>query len=214
MRAIKLLLITASAWLAGAGALAAQTPPTSPGGTAAPGAPKGPPAPDPKLSFDREVYSYSGEGRKDPFAPLTGTSALGPLFEELSLHGILYSNDPKLSVVLVYDSGKKPYRLHVGDVIGNARVASVTKTQVKFLVQSYGMIREEVMNMAPRKTLAELQSLKQQQETASLQKLFQQELLKALQGQDSTRGQSAPAVRRDTLPLHKQAPPPRGRSNN
>ena len=212
MRATKLLLITASVWLAGAGALAAQTPPapTSPAGT--PGQ-KTPPAPDPKLSFDREVFSYSGEGRKDPYAPLTGTDAIGPLFEDLSLHGILYSNDPKLSVVLIYDGAKRPYRLHVGDVIGNARLSSVTKTQVKFLVQSYGMIREEVMNLAPRKTLAELQTQKQREEGQTLQKLFQQELLKALQGQqDTTRRQQPPPARRDTLP--KTQPTPRGRANN
>src|SRR5688572_4371861 len=197
MRAIKVLLIAASAGLAGAGALAAQAPPSSPGGT--PGA-KTPPAPDPKLSFDREVFSYSGEGRKDAFAPLVGTDAIGPLFEDLSLHGILFSSDPKLSVVLIYDGAKKPYRLHVGDVIGNARVASVTKTQVKFLVQSYGLIREEVMNLAPRKTLAELQTQKQRAEGETLQKLFQQELLKALQGQqDTTRRQQPPPARRDTL---------------
>ena len=85
MRAIKLLLITASALLAGAGALAAQTPPappTSPGGT--PGA-KGPPAPDPKLSLATDVFSYESEGRKDPFAPLVGTDEIGPLFEDLRL---------------------------------------------------------------------------------------------------------------------------------
>jgi len=213
MRATKLLLITASAWLAGAGALAAQTPPTSPGGTAGQSGAKTPPAPDPKLSFDREVFSYSGEGRKDPFAPLVGTDAIGPLFEDLSLHGILFSNDPKLSVVLIYDGAKRPYRLHVGDVIGNARLASVTRTQVKFLVQSYGLIREEVMNLAPRKTLAELQTLKQREEGETLQKIFQQELLKALQGQQDTtrRQQPPPRIPKDSLP---KGGPPRGRTNN
>jgi hypothetical protein len=197
MRAIKLLLITASTLLAGAGALAAQTPPTSPGGT--PGQPKTAPAPDPKLSFDREVFSYVGEGRKDPFAPLTGTDAIGPLFEDLRLHGILYSNDPKSSVVLIYDGAKRPYRLHVGDLIGNARVSAIEKTQVKFLVQSYGLVRQEVMNLERRKTLAELQTQQQREQQENLQKLFQQELLKALQGQDTTRRQTPPPpTRRDT----------------
>jgi type II secretory pathway component PulC len=209
MRATKLLLITAAAWLASAGALAAQTP-TSPGGTAGQTGPKTPPAPDPKLSFDREVFSYSGEGRKDPFAPLVGTDAIGPLFEDLSLHGILFSSDPKLSVVLIYDGAKRPYRLHVGDVIGNARLASVTRTQVKFLVQSYGLIREEAMNLAPRKTLAELQTQKQREEGETLQKLFQQELLKALKGQpDSVK--PPPRISKDSL---LKITPQRGRTNN
>ena len=159
MRATKLLLIALSVLLASAELLAAQTP-VSPGGTAGLA---GAPVPDPKLSFDREVFSYTGEGRRDPFAPLTGTDAIGPLFEDLRLHGILYSADPRTSVVLIYDGAKKPYRLHVGDVIGNARIASIEKTRVKFTVQSYGLVREEVMNLAPRKTLAELQTLQQRQ---------------------------------------------------
>ncbi len=196
MRAINLLLIATSGLLASARVLAAQTPPVSPGGASVPKLP----SPDPKLSFDREVYSYSGEGRKDPFAALVGTDAIGPLFEDLQLHGILYSRDPKTSVVLIYDGAKKPYRLHVGDVIGNARISSIERTQVKFLVQSYGLIREEVMNLAPRKTLAELQTQKQREDSETLQKLFGQELLKALQGQQDTTRKQQPPARRDTVP--------------
>jgi hypothetical protein len=101
----------------------------------------------------------------------------------------------------------------VGDVIGNARLASVTKTQVRFLVQSYGLIREEVMNLAPRKTLAELQTLKQREEGETLQKIFQQELLKALQGQQDTtrRQQPPPRISKDSL---LKSVPTRGRTNN
>jgi hypothetical protein len=83
---------------------------------------------------------------------------------------------------------------------------------VRFLVQSYGLIRNEVMTLAPRKTLEELQTLQQKEQTGNLQKLFQQELLKALQGGDSTR--RALPTQRDTQPAVGPRPRINQRNNN
>nr|NIP81810.1 hypothetical protein [Gemmatimonadota bacterium]NIQ57354.1 hypothetical protein [Gemmatimonadota bacterium]NIU77517.1 hypothetical protein [Gammaproteobacteria bacterium]NIX46725.1 hypothetical protein [Gemmatimonadota bacterium]NIY11073.1 hypothetical protein [Gemmatimonadota bacterium] len=43
------------------------------------------------LVYEREVYAYSGAGRRDPFRPLTGDAEMGPRFEELTLQGIIFS---------------------------------------------------------------------------------------------------------------------------
>ena len=197
MRAKLLLTVTGALLLVGAASAVAQAPPAAPGTPAPPSVP----VPDPKLQFDREVFAYPGDGRKDPFSPLSGTDAIGPLFEDLVLRGIAYSNEPKRSVALLNDGSKKLYRVHIGDVVGNARVASIEKNQVRMLVQSYGMIRQEVMSMAPRETVAEIREREQRTKADNLGQLFQQELLRVLQGQDtSRRPQTQAAPRRDTIP--------------
>lgn len=180
-------LVLVCALLAGEGA--AQRPPP-------PGAPPRP-VPEPKLSFDREVFSYPGDGRRDPFKPLSGTDALGPLYEDLTLKSIIYSRDPALSIAMVTDGTKKMYRVRRGDVIGNARVAEIQQRLVRWQVQSYGMIREEIMPLAVRAPAAEIQAAGQP-DTQILDRLLQQEFLRALQGTrfDSTR---RPPGRPDTI---------------
>src|SRR5690606_39995686 len=58
---------------------------------------------EPRLVFDREVFSYSSGGRRDPFKPLTASDD-GPLFDELTLRMIIFSQDPRESLVLVQRS--------------------------------------------------------------------------------------------------------------
>lgn len=150
MAAIKMtralaLLFTISA----AASLQAQAPPpASP--PAAPGAAQQPmhlPAPEPKLVFDREVFSYGGTGRRDPFKPLIGKESLGPLFDDLKLKGIIYSSDPARSIVLVQDGSKKLYRAKRGEVIGNSRVVEIRPLAVRFAVENFGMVRYEVLEL-------------------------------------------------------------------
>src|SRR5437773_2522780 len=64
------------------------------------------PIPEPKLVFDREVFSYPGSARRDPFKPLLGKESLGPLFDDLKLKGIIYTSDPTRSIVLIQDGSK------------------------------------------------------------------------------------------------------------
>lgn len=140
---------------------------------------------EPKLNFDREVYTYPGDGRKDPFKPLVGTDAAGPLFEDLTLRGIVHSMDPKKSVAIITDGARPPrvYKRREGEVIGNARIAAIEKTRVRLLVQSYGVVREESMNLALRLTPAQTAANQSSTDQAALGQLFQQELLRALTGQ-------------------------------
>jgi hypothetical protein len=185
MQVRKLTLALICTLLAGAAEGMAQTPP--------PGTPPRP-VPEPKLSFDREIFSYPGDGRRDPFKPLSGTDAMGPLYEDLTLKGIIYSRDPALSIATVTDGTKKMYRVRRGDVIGNARVAEIQPRLVKWQVQSYGMIREEVMPLAVRAPAAEMQA--GGQDNQAIERLLQQEFLRALQGARLDTARRAP--RRDT----------------
>lgn len=128
--------------------LAAQRPaPAPPAGAApAPGAPVGS-AGEPKLVFDREVFSYPGNSRRDPFKPLVGKESLGPLFDDLKLKGIIYSPDATKSIVLIQDGAKRLYRIKRGDVVGNSRVVEIQPLAARFAVENFGMIRYEVLQL-------------------------------------------------------------------
>jgi hypothetical protein len=176
MRATKLVTLLGA--LMCATAVSAQTPPTPP-----PGAPPRH-VPDPKLAFDRETFTYPGDSRMDPFRPLVGLEGVGgPMFEDLVLRGIFFvPTDASQSLATITDGSKKLYRVRVGDVIGNARISQISKTNVHLLVQSYGVVRQEVMNMAPRPTAEDFRNRQNAATGDDLSRLFQQELLKALTG--------------------------------
>jgi hypothetical protein len=124
--------------------LAAQRKP--PAGATKPAGPAGAVG-EPKLVFDREVFSYPGAGRRDPFKPLIGKESLGPLFDDLKLRGIIYSPDPTRSIVLIQDGAKRIYRLKRGDVVGNSRIVEIKPLAARFAVENFGMIRYEVLQL-------------------------------------------------------------------
>lgn len=105
-------------------------------------------AAEPQLVFDREVFSYSAGGRRDPFQPLTASEG-GPLFEELTLRMIVFARDPRESLVLVQDVSEKIHRLRRGDRVGNATVVDIGRTRVLFSVNEFGVYRQGVLDLKP-----------------------------------------------------------------
>jgi hypothetical protein len=104
--------------------------------------------PEPKLAFDREIFAYPAEGRRDPFKPLGGgPGSSGPLFQDLALRGIIYSPDALRSVALVQVGGRRTFRLRRGDIIGNARVLEIQPLRVRFAVENFGRVTTEVLEL-------------------------------------------------------------------
>lgn len=103
------------------------------------------------LVYEREVFSYEPSGRRDPFGPLT-SSGIGPRFEELTLQGIIYSTGAGRSVALLMDGGGQIHRVHVGDIVGNARVLEIGTLRVLFAVDEFGRIRQEFLELQRRAT--------------------------------------------------------------
>ncbi|MBR9990219.1 MAG: hypothetical protein KFH98_10705 [Gemmatimonadetes bacterium] len=122
-------------------AQAPATPPATPPATIVQ-------ANDPQLKFEREVFSYPGRSRRDPFMPLTGQNA-GIMFSDIKLHMILFDDDPSRSIVAVSDAANKQYRLRRGDSVGNATVVDIGRTRVVFSVSDFGIRRQEVLEMKP-----------------------------------------------------------------
>ena len=102
---------------------------------------------DIQLVFEREVFHYPVENRRDPFRSLADQEHLGPLFDDLTLRMIIHSSQPGQSVALLADGAKKVYRLHKGDIIGNATVLDIGETRVLFAVEDYGNRRQETLEL-------------------------------------------------------------------
>ena len=102
------------------------------------------------LVYEREVFTYSGGERRDPFQALTGDNQMGPRFQELTLQGIVYSNVPGRSVAVLQAGGDRVLRARVGDVVGNSRVIEIGPTRVVMAVENFGTIRQEILELPQR----------------------------------------------------------------
>lgn len=100
-----------------------------------------------KLIYEREVFQYPSQSRRDPFAPLTSQADQGPRFEELSIMGVIYSNRPDQSIATLSDATGKRYRVRQGDVVGNARVLDISPLRVVFAVDNFGVVRQEMLEL-------------------------------------------------------------------
>jgi hypothetical protein len=165
-----LVLALASGASAQARAQAATRPnPGTPGKPAAskPAASKAtlPPAPDPKkpaaapapvvdsgpkVLINREVFSYEGDGRRDPFVSLLNTADLKPLLADLKLVGVAYDPRGQNSVAVLRDiTSKDQYKVRVGQTIGRMRVAAIQPKAVIFTIEEFGYSRQELLPIAP-----------------------------------------------------------------
>jgi Tfp pilus assembly protein PilP len=108
------------------------------------------PAAEVRLVYDREVFTYSAPGRRDPFRPLTDDDELGPRFEQLTLRAIIYSTGADRSVAMLGDGSGRVYRVRVGDVLGNARVVEIGPMRVVMAVETFGTVRQEMLELQRR----------------------------------------------------------------
>jgi type II secretory pathway component PulC len=97
--------------------------------------------------LQRETYSYSGAGRRDPFKPLDAGAELGPRFEDLELSGIIFSPEAGSVVVLVDRSTQRRYRVWEGDIVGGAQLLDVTPNEAVFNVTVFGVSRQETLRL-------------------------------------------------------------------
>lgn len=102
------------------------------------------------LVYEREVYTYDGGNRRDPFRPLSEQNGLGPRFESLSLRGIIYATGRGRSVALLGDGDGRVHRVRVGDVVGNSRVIEIGPLRVVLAVENFGTIRQEILELPTR----------------------------------------------------------------
>ena len=105
-----------------------------------------------QLSYRREVFSYDGGGRRDPFVSLATTGVLRPTIADLSLVGIAYATASSgagvQSIAIFRDKQtKEQYRVRVGQPLGRMRVASIEPRRVVFSIDEFGISRQESIAM-------------------------------------------------------------------
>ncbi len=104
----------------------------------------------PKVLINREVFSYDGAGRRDPFVSLLTTSDLKPLLTDLKLVGVAYDPRGQNSVAVLRDvTSRDQYKVRVGQTIGRMRVAAIQPKAVIFTIEEFGYSRQELLPIAP-----------------------------------------------------------------
>ncbi|MEX2470607.1 MAG: hypothetical protein WEA34_00405 [Gemmatimonadota bacterium] len=116
------------------------------------GAQQPPPAEETELVFEREVFQYPSFTRPNPFVALDDDSA-GPRFEQLSVIGIMHSQNPSASVAVLSTGGVSvaqdgtvspvegdAYYLRVGQRLGNVTIVEIHPERVVVDVEEFGLL--------------------------------------------------------------------------
>lgn len=108
-----------------------------------------------RIQFDREVYRYPRDGRRDPFASLIATGDIRPIFADLELSGIIYDPTGRTSMATLRDvSTNELYRARVGSVFGRIRVTAIRQREVLFAIDEFGYTRQESLSLNVSSTAA------------------------------------------------------------
>jgi len=106
-----------------------------------------------KITFEREVFAYVSEGRRDPFASPIETGEIRPLVADLRVVGIIYDATGRNSVVVFRDaSTQQQYRAKVGQVLGRARVSQIKPQEIVLTIEEYGFKRPETLKLNVKQT--------------------------------------------------------------
>ena len=108
-----------------------------------------------EVTIHREVFSYEGGGRRDPYLSLMSSSEIRPLLSDLRLTAIAWDPTGRNSVAILRDMfSKTQYRARVGQQLGRMRVSSITAKTVQFTIEEYGFNRTETMRVMSDSTTA------------------------------------------------------------
>jgi hypothetical protein len=122
-----------------------------------------PPAEDTELVFEREVFQYPSFIRRNPFVPLDAGNT-GPRFEQLSLIGVMYSDDPGASVAVLSTGGVTvqpdgtlspvagdAFYLKAGQRIGNVTIVEIHRERVVVDVEEFGLLDRRTLVFQSRR---------------------------------------------------------------
>lgn len=96
--------------------------------------------------FEREVFYYERNGRRDPFASLMTSSELRPLISDIRLVAVAYDAAGRNSVAVLRDvNTKDQYRVRIGSTLGRMRVSAINPKFVTFTIEEFGFSRQELL---------------------------------------------------------------------
>lgn len=90
----------------------------------------------------REVFTYTSEGRRDPFVTLLTSEELRPTVADLRLVAVLI--DPRRPIAIMRDLvTNEQYRVTTGMKIGRMTVALIKRRAVIFSIEEFGLNRTD-----------------------------------------------------------------------
>jgi hypothetical protein len=99
------------------------------------------------LIIMREVFTYDGASRRDPFLSLLTTSDLRPTLSDLKIIATVV-DEPGRSVALLQDkNANKQVAVRVGSKLGRMRVASIRANTVVFTIDEFGTTRQDSLQL-------------------------------------------------------------------
>ncbi len=102
-----------------------------------------------QITLQREVFDYSGAGRRDPYKSLMNTSDVRPLISDLRLTAVALDPEGDGSVAILRDSfSKAQYRVRVGQQLGRLRVSGIKQKSVQFTLDEFGFNRQETLQLS------------------------------------------------------------------
>ena len=127
----------------------AQTVTRESAGTVSPGASSAKSGMPTEVTIQREVFDYSGGGRRDPYKSLMSTSDIRPLLSDLRLTVVVFDATGGNSVAILRDSfSKQQYRVRIGQQLGRLHVTSIRQKSVQFTVEEFGFNRIETLPLS------------------------------------------------------------------
>ena len=90
----------------------------------------------------RESFTYSADGRRDPFLSLLLTNELRPTLSDLKLSTIIYDPSSRRSIAVLRDqTNNAQYRVTTGSALGRMRVTAIHVLSVVFQIEEFGTSR-------------------------------------------------------------------------
>ncbi len=98
-----------------------------------------------EITLTRESFTYSAEGRRDPFVSLIENGDLRPMISDLRLVTVIYAPQGRSVAIMRDVSTQEQYRIRAGQTLGRMRVAGISPKSVTFTIEEYGFSRQEVL---------------------------------------------------------------------
>lgn len=98
-----------------------------------------------EITLLRESFTYSAEGRRDPFVSLIANGELRPMISDLRLVTVIYAPQGRSVAIMRDVSTQEQYRVRAGQTLGRMRVARISPKSVTFTIEEYGFSRQEVL---------------------------------------------------------------------
>lgn len=98
-----------------------------------------------EFTLSRESFTYSADGRRDPFLSLLDNGDLRPMISDLRLVTVVFDPNGRSVAILRDLTTNEQYRVKPGQTLGRMRVAQIRPKSITFTLDEYGYSRQEVL---------------------------------------------------------------------